>query len=202
MGQEVSCETQFGDRTATGKALFETDEILFRGGFRLKIPLHSISAVEAVDGVLRLSWPEGTAALKLGPHAAKWAEKIRNPRTLADKLGIKPGMRVALCGMQDRDFRSQVAARTSDIIEDKLSKESDLIFLAAEKEKDLARLARMESSLKRDGAVWVIYPKGVKTITEASVRAAGLAASLVDVKVARFSATHTALKFVIPLSRR
>jgi hypothetical protein len=42
----------------------------------------------------------------------------------------------------------------------------------------------------------------VKTITEGDVMAAGKAAGLVDVKVVRFSETHTAEKFVIPVALR
>jgi hypothetical protein len=34
------------------------------------------------------------------------------------------------------------------------------------------------------------------------VRTAGKAAGLVDVKVARFSETHTAEKFVVPVAKR
>ena len=39
-------------------------------------------------------------------------------------------------------------------------------------------------------------------IAESAVMAAGKAAGLVDVKVVRFSLTHTAEKFVIPLAKR
>jgi hypothetical protein len=56
--------------------------------------------------------------------------------------------------------------------------------------------------MARDGAIWVIRPKGVKTITEADVMTAGKAAGLVDTKVVRFSDSHTAEKLVIPLARR
>jgi len=48
----------------------------------------------------------------------------------------------------------------------------------------------------------VVNPKGVKTITEAEVLAAGKKAGLVDVKVVKFSETHTAHKFVIPKAKR
>ncbi|PYR70118.1 MAG: hypothetical protein DMF88_03745 [Acidobacteria bacterium] len=51
-------------------------------------------------------------------------------------------------------------------------------------------------------AIWVIRPKGSQQISESDVMKAGKAAGLVDVKVARFSETHTAEKFVIPVSRR
>ena len=37
---------------------------------------------------------EGNAVLDLGDQAARWAEKIRNPPSLLDKLGVKPGLRV------------------------------------------------------------------------------------------------------------
>jgi len=43
-----------------------------------------------------------------------------------------------------------------------------------------------------------LYPKGVKTITQADVMAATKASGLVDVKAAAFSKTHTALKALIP----
>ncbi len=48
----------------------------------------------------------------------------------------------------------------------------------------------------------IVYPKGQKTITESTVRTAGLKAGLTDIKVVGFSATHTALKFVIPKAKR
>jgi hypothetical protein len=51
-------------------------------------------------------------------------------------------------------------------------------------------------------ALWIVYPKGQKQITENDVLAAGRRAGLKDVKVVGFSATHTALKFVVPLSDR
>jgi hypothetical protein len=202
MGQEVQCEACFSGKISAGKALLETDEIVFRGDFRLVIPLKSIQSMESADGVLRVTTPAGTFAFTLGARAEKWAHKIRNPRSLADKLDVKPGLRVSLCGVSDAAFREQLAARTSDISEDKPAKDSDLIFLGAEKEKDLARVPRLKSSIKRNGAIWIVYPKGRKEIAESAVRGAGLEAGLVDIKVARFSETHTALKFVIPVAQR
>ena len=202
MGQEAACKARFGGKVSAGKALFETDALIFRGEFRLSIPLKSIQSVEAADGLLRVTSPEGTAVFELGPQAEKWAHKIRNPRTLADKLDVKPGVRVSLCGVGDANFREQLKARTGDISEGKPAKGSDLIFLQAESVNDLAKLKPLESSLKRNGAIWVVYPKGKKDITEIGVLQAGKQAGLVDIKVARFSDTHTALKFVIPVARR
>ena len=91
--------------------------------------------------------------------------------------------------------------RTSDITEGKAAKESDLIFYGAELGKDLTKLPTLRKSLKPKGAIWVVYPKGQDQITEVGVIQAGRQAGLVDIKVARFSETHTALKFVIPVGQ-
>jgi hypothetical protein len=64
------------------------------------------------------------------------------------------------------------------------------------------KLRTLRSNLTPDGALWVIRPRGRPEISEQAVMAAGKAAGLVDVKVVRFSETHTAEKFVIPLARR
>jgi len=202
MGQEVQCEVRFEGRVSVGKAQLETEDLIVRGEARLRIPLREIQSVDAADGQLRVTWQKGTAVFILGERAEKWAHRIRNPKTRADKLDVKPGVQVSLCGIHDETFRAELQARAGHIAEGKPVKDSDLIFLSVESTKDLARLKPLESKLKRNGAIWMVYPKGRKDITENHVREAGLAAGLVDVKVARFSETHTALKFVIPLAKR
>lgn len=85
---------------------------------------------------------------------------------------------------------------------ERLRQGTDLIFFGAESRADLTRVLKLIPSLKQNGAVWIVFPKGVQEITAQNVREAGLAAGLVDNKVVRFSATHTGLRFVIPVARR
>jgi hypothetical protein len=59
-----------------------------------------------------------------------------------------------------------------------------------------------KSSIKPTGAVWLIRPQGSLDVPESAVMAAGKAVGLVDAKVVGFSATHSALKFVIPVKNR
>jgi hypothetical protein len=193
MGQEANCQARFGGKVSAGKALLETDELIFRGEFRLKIPLKSIQSLDVAGGVLSVTSPEGTAQFTLGAKAGTWAHKIRNPRSLADKLDIKLGQRVSLVNVS-----VELEGRTRDITRGTAAKGSDLIFYGAEKDKDLAKLRSLQKSLKPRGAIWVIYPKGQKEITEVGVLNAGRQAGMVDIKVARFSETHTALKFTFP----
>ncbi len=104
MGAEASCTLRYGGETAEVKALLETDELITRGEIRLRIPLAGLTA-EAVDGRLELAWDDQTATLELGPPAERWAERIRNPKTLLDKLGVKPGQRVTLADVEARAAR-------------------------------------------------------------------------------------------------
>jgi len=202
MGRELQCAVRFGGKTATGRALLETNEIVFRGELRLKIPLASLQSVAARDGELHLLWPEGAAVFELGDQAEKWAYKILHPRSTAEKLGIKPGLTVSLLGDFDDSFAEQLRNAAKEFSQSKPIENSDLIFFGAPRSPALTRLKGLAQLLKNSGALWVVYPKGCKEITEAQVLAAGRQAGLVDVKVASFSATHTALKFVRPKLKR
>ena len=202
MGQEVNCVVRFAEKSAKGKALLESEELLFRGGMRLKIPFRAMKSVKSAGGELRIEFPEGTAIFELGPQAQKWAEKILHPKSLTDKLGVKPGAVVSVIAVRDETFLEQLRERTNEIGEAKPRSESDWIFLGAESKEGFSQIRPLTKSLKKTGGLWIVYPKGQKHITEKDVLGAGKKAGLVDVKVVGFSATHTALKFVVPLSSR
>ena len=184
-----------------GRALLETDEIVFRGPTRVKIPLADVTSVEPHDGRLAVGFGGRSAVLEIGTAATKWADRILHPKSLIAKLGVRPGSKVAVLGVDDRDFLRQLSERTSDVSR-RLRKACDLIFYRAETRDDLRRLPRLEESITRDGAVWVIHPKGTPAIRDVDVIAAAKDSGLVDTKVTRFSETHSALKLVIPVARR
>lgn len=202
MGLEANCTARFQKQTSVGKAHLEEKELVFRGDFRLKIPLKDVASAEAKRGSLTVKFSGGTAVFELGAQAEKWAFKIRYPRSLLDKLGVKPGARLSVLGVADKDFFRQMRERGADFAEGRALKDSDLIFFAAESKDALKKLKALESSLQPAGAIWVVYPKGQKHITELDVIAASKAAGLVDVKVVSFSETHTGLKLMIPRARR
>jgi hypothetical protein len=206
MGQEASCSARIGKQRVTGKALLETSEVIFRpadGSPRTKIPFSAIEAAKAVNGELRLQTAEGTVVFELGAAAAeKWCEKILHPKTRAEKLGVKPNMHVCLLGEFDADFLRELRGATKNIHEGKSDSDSELIFLSVGGTKGTSGIARAAKTLKGATGLWVVYPKGRKELTETDVIAAGRKAGLKDVKVVGFSATHTALKFIIPVDRR
>ena len=205
MGQEANCGITFGNRRAKGKALLETSELVFRaadGTFRLKIAFSNITAAKAVDGELRLQTADGPAVFELGAAAEKWREKILHPKTRLEKLGVKTDASVSLVGDFAAEFLAELRRCTKNVVKDRVPASCEWVFLAAPSSKELAQVPKLASRLQGSAALWIVYPKGQKTITENEVLAAGRKAGLKDVKVVGFSPTHTALKFVIPRDRR
>ncbi|HKW55871.1 MAG TPA: hypothetical protein VJN42_00820 [Candidatus Acidoferrum sp.] len=200
MGNELHCKARFGKQSSSGKALLETSELIFRGEFRLKIPFASIKSVQAAEGELRVRTGEGLAVFELGDAAEKWCRKILHPKTRLEKLGVKPGAAISLIGEFQADFLGELQALQRS--GEKAARGEETIFLAAHSREDLSRLTRVTKGMKGAAALWIVYPKGQKAITENDVLSGGRKAGLKDVKVVGFSGTHTALKFVIPLANR
>jgi hypothetical protein len=186
MGREIQCDVRHEGRSANVKALLETEAVILRGEIKATIPFARLSRVEAVDGKLYLD----ETVLDLGPQAAQWADKILNPPTLLDKLGIKAGMRVALLGFEDSSFMQGFPYETA------LSGECDAVLFQANAVEDLDCLPKIGESIGKGSMLWIVYPKGRKEITEAQVFAHGKGIGLVDVKVCKFSETLTGLKFL------
>ena len=122
-------------------------------------------------------------------------------RPLLDKLGVKHGHRVALIGSFDAGFVEQLRARGASVSRRAVA-DADQIYLAAARAADLKKIGALMKSLRKDGSLWVIRPKGGKAVTESQTMQAGLEAGLVDVKIASFSETLTAMKFVFRLKDR
>jgi hypothetical protein len=203
MGVESKCEARVGSKHSIGTARLETETLQFRGGdLRLSIPFQAITKVVARGGTLAVTWPDGTVRLDLGAAAERWGDKILHPPSRLDKIGVKPGWRVSAVGVDDERFLAELESAAAVLSIGRVTKPSDAIFVGVARQAELSRLDTLRRSLTPAGALWVIRPKGDPKVSEAAVRAAGRAAGLVDVKVVRFSATHTAEKFVIPRSAR
>jgi hypothetical protein len=122
---------------------------------------------------------------------------------LLDKLGVRPGMRVALIDIDDETIRPLLAERTTDLTEGWPAPETDIVLLGAESADALAPLEALAGRIRPNGAIWVVSRKGkAATLRDVDVMEAGRATGLVDNKVVSFSATHTSLRLVIPLARR
>lgn len=117
---------------------------------------------------------------------------------LVKKLGIKPGMRVAVTGAP-QGFRRELVGLPGDVrLSPRIEARPDLIVWFVQNRRALEGMMPAVATQMGDG-LWVAWPKkasGVRTdVTEDVIRAAGLASGLVDYKVCAISAIWSGLKF-------
>jgi len=142
-----------------------------------------------------------TAARKT-PTKLRVPERDYSHRLLIDKLGVKPGQKIVALGVESAEFLTELAGRVPEYSRGRGRNGADLIFFSAEAIADLAQLSSLARLFQKNGAIWVVYPKGQEHIREIDVITAGKSAGLTDNKVCSFSSTHTALRFCIPVAKR
>ena len=124
-------------------------------------------------------------------------------RPLLDKLGVKPGARIAVRNLADPAFMKLLRQRTDDITRGRPKGPCDIVFLGATTTADLNRIKVVKSWIEPNGSIWVVRPKGGRSeLRDTDVIDAGLAAGLVDNKIASFSDTHGAMRLVFRLKDR
>jgi hypothetical protein len=195
MGREANCKCVWKESTADVTALLETHELILRGGMRRRIPFVEMQGIHADGGRLRFVFQGEPVSLELGDAvAAKWAKILASPPPdLAKKLGIKPESKVRVIGtIDDKALEEAVSGAASTS-----GKSGDLIIARVETPSELAAALKKAAGESSKGVpVWIVYRKGKgHALSEAVVRATGLAAGLVDTKVASVSAVLTALRF-------
>ena len=201
MGMEAHCRAHYGKKVSDGKAFLESEVLSFRGDFRVSIPFADIRKVEAKGADLHVEGAGGLLVLEIGPAAKKWASKIADPPTRLQKLGVEDGFVVSIYGIFEPGFLEELAAAGARIAPEP-AKNSDLVLVSADNVGHLASVPRASEHVAGRGALWIVYPKGQRAITQSDVMTAGRGTGMVDVRVASFSPTHTALKFVVPVHRR
>jgi len=208
MGLEATCAATLDGERSRGQAQLEGSELLYRStsaNARARVLLGELTSLKVSGKTLTLEWKGRKLALDLGADAVAWAEKIKNPPSRLTKLGVKPASRVALVGdfAFDESFERELGMAGSADAAATVRAPVDLLFYAPATPAALARIGALSKRLAPSGALWIVRPKGKDTpITEDATRRAGLDAGLVDVKVVAFSATHSSMKFVIPLAKR
>src|SRR6266542_2559584 len=117
MGREAMGAVRMGDGTGKAKVLLETDELIFRGEVRGRVPFRALTVIEAAADGLRLVWPDGEALVELAEaEAARWADRIRNPPSLLDKLGVNDGTRIVVLDVDDDAFAAELAGRAVEVV--------------------------------------------------------------------------------------
>lgn len=126
--------------------------------------------------------------------------------SLNKKLGIKEGM-LAYFKNNPEDFLNLISSDNL-IIKNRIRKGSfDYIHIFCINFKELESLYhKVKPGLKKDGMLWISWPKGGSSIKTSlkrdPIRNYGLDNGLVDVKIASINEDWSALKFVYRLKDR
>lgn len=192
MGKEAHVRAVLADGADEGRLQYEAPKLVFRGRERRVFDAQALKGLRAEGPELVLA--DGSR-FELGERQAKsWAEAILNPKGRLDKIGVKPGMRTAVIGVDDATFTAELKDRGAVPVAE--LKDLDLLFYAADSQAELDRVADLVQTLGETGALWIVSRKGrAATLKDIDVMAAAKAAGLVDNKVVGFSATLTALRF-------
>ena len=124
---------------------------------------------------------------------------------LPQKLGLKPGCRVAFIGLPP-EVKTELHKDLS-LCQVTRDGRLDFAMIFTKEQADLKKqLLRLATLLAPAGMLWVSWPKkssGVPTdLDENVIRAIGLNAGLVDIKVCAVNEVWSGLKFVIPIKDR
>ena len=203
MGLEADRTVRMGKKALVGRAYLEGETLSFRGDTRLDIPFDQMGDVKAEGDALIVRTEGQEARFEVGPVIAnRWARLIKEPKGLFEKLEIGPQSRVAVVDVQDSMFLLALRERTTGLAEGRVPGDSPTIFFGVETHDSLRKIQLLRARMMDTGVLWIVRPKGSKTLSEAEVFEAIHAAGLVDTKVVSFSKTHTAHKCVIPVELR
>ena len=126
---------------------------------------------------------------------------------MPQKLGIKPGHRVAVLRAPD-GFHNVLAPLPDGVaVRDRARGPLDVIlFFVRSRDQLESRFERLSAALNPAGGLWIAWPKrssGVETdLTEDAVREVALPRGLVDNKVCAIDDTWSGLRLVIRRENR
>ena len=194
MGREAACRATWGTRSGDVRLLLETNELIVRGAIRATVARSDVRDVCASDSGLTFVAAGERVTLDMpSAAAARWAKALTaTPPSLAKKLGITPGTRVAYAGPNDcPELAAAIAAGTS------VRTNPALIIARIDDAGTLHEIVASHAPPLATGTpIWIVYEKGPKSpFGETAVRALMREAAFTDTKVASVSARFTALRF-------
>lgn len=196
MGLELTTNVRIDGREATSRVHLEGSELVLRGAWKRKFRLVALEQLTAKAGRLEFLSGGEHVVIELGDDAEKWCERIRHPRSRAEKLGVVRGASVCVLGRAESGVIAELESVVGGNISRRLGASVDLVLCFLAKPAELERLAVIADKLAPRGAVWVLWPKGRRDFAHEDVVAAGRRAGLSITKSIGFSTHATGLRLV------
>jgi hypothetical protein len=136
---------------------------------------------------------------------AKGAPAGYSGKSVADKLGYKPGTKVLVVG-RPKGFATPLAGPDVKLATSGAGPFSGVHLFVTERATMAKELKRLMKLIERDGVIWVSWPKKASKIptdiTEDTIREVCLPMGLVDVKVCAVDEVWSGLKLMIRKEKR
>ncbi len=198
MVMKSACKLQVGREQFDGKVRMEADHIDFAGQTKFRFRLAEIRSPRLNGDSIQFDFHGNQVSIKLDTQksADAWIDYILHPQTLADKLGVKQGATVRILNLEDPELMTSLADKGTKVISS--SDRCDVVMLAVDRPAELHQIEDLSQNLEPGGAIWVVLPKSVRTITKASVLASAREAGLSQTESIDYSESQAAYKIVPP----
>lgn len=199
MAMESACKLQVGRDRYDGRVRMEADHIDFSGTTKFRFRLTEITHPRREEEAIRFNFHGSPVVISLDNSRTTdgWMNYILHPQTLADKLGVQTGHTVRVLNVEDATLMASLTGKSVKIINDAVG-DFDIALLGIERPAELRQIEDLAEFLRLDGAIWVVLPKSVRTVTKANVFAAAKEAGLKQTEVFDFSENRAAYKIVRP----
>lgn len=192
MGRETKTVVRSGSLSGEARVHLDSDALGIGPPFRIRMSVHGLGATADAAGLTVTRGRETFQIAMSEKEAAAWAKAILHPPSLADKLGAKPGIAIALVGALPGEITAVTkGAKVYRSPPKTLDAALAIMAVALLETKPLAAVA---TALPPAGAVWLVHEKGV--LKGDALILAAREAGLKDTKVAKISETHTGLRFI------
>jgi len=197
MAMESACKLQVGKDQYAGKVRMEADYIDFAGSTKFRFRLAETSQAHRQDDSICFGFHGHPVVIHLGEvrRAETWMDYIAQPRTIADKLGVKEGQHVRVLNMDDPELMNCLESKKTKLVKDPFAR-CDMVMLGVERPSELQKIEDLSENLSPHGAIWVVLPKSIRTVTKANVIAAVREAGLNHVETVDYSESQHAHKIV------
>jgi hypothetical protein len=199
MAMESACKLQVGKDQYDGRVRMEADHIDFAGATKFRFRLSEIRNQRCEDDVILFSFHGNPVSIKLDGHRTteSWFDYIQHPQTLADKLGVEEGYTIRVVNLDDGELLNMLEERKTKVVTQPV-KRCDMVMLGVERTSELTQLQDLSGTLRANGSIWVVLPKGGRHVSKAAVVAAVRAAGLNRTEVIDYSETQSAFRITVP----
>lgn len=200
MAYETKATLRIDGRVLSGVASLEMDRIAFRGDAQVDVPFAELTSIDAQGDWLELRGARGLVLFEVGASAGPWAERIKNPKVVAEKLALGPGKKVAVVGKAPDALRRDLAAGGATVAKTARGDDFGVVVVTAFDAKALP--ADVDKALRLvapDGIVWALRDASLATPpapTERELLTAGRTRGLVDSRPVRVGG-HVGVRFVL-----